>query len=164
MNAVLSYLEASDQRIATRVADWRTPRWLRRWMIAMSRLGDGWLWLPCIAWLAAHEASGLERAASLAVIVNAAIIILKRLTRRSRPANGGAPPIYDRYSFPSGHAMNAFAACGAVALAEPVLALLALALAGNIAVARVVLGRHYASDVIAGGALGIFAAAFVRLL
>jgi undecaprenyl-diphosphatase len=96
--------------------------------------------------------------------VNVLLVALKRLARRVRPHSGAAAPRYDRYSFPSGHALNAFAACGLLSLAEPGLAAPSLAVAANIAVARVALGRHYATDVIAGGAIGTFAAVSAHLL
>ena len=164
MNAVLSYIEASDRRLSSRVARWRFPRWVRHWMRVTSHLGDGWLWVACVGFMAFKDPTGLERSASLAVAVNGLLVVLKRTTRRNRPPEGGEAPVFDRYSFPSGHAMNAFAACGMLSLAEPALAAPALGIAANVAVSRVVVGRHYATDVIAGGALGIFAAVGAHLL
>lgn len=59
-------------------------------------------------------------------------------------------------SFPSGHAGSAFAAATAVAVAlgGPAEAALVLAGAGILASGRVVRGRHWPSDVVAGAVLG----------
>lgn len=158
MNSMLAYFEVSDRRISERAERWRAPRWVRRWMIVASHLGDGWLWIACTAFLASREPRGLESAATAAIAVNAALVALKRVTRRPRPP-GCAIARLDRFSFPSGHATNAFAACGLFALAEPESAAIALVIAANVAAARVVMGRHYLTDVIGGGALGTLAAA-----
>jgi len=32
-----------------RLNRWRAPRWIRYWMIAATRLGDGWLWYSLAA-------------------------------------------------------------------------------------------------------------------
>ena len=58
-------------------------------------------------------------------------------------------------SFPSGHAMTAFAAAGAIAVLAPRLRLPALALAALVAFSRVYLGVHFWLDIVAGAALGL---------
>ena len=58
-------------------------------------------------------------------------------------------------SFPSGHAMTAFATAGAVALLAPRLRWAVLMLAAVIAFSRVYLGVHFWFDVLAGAALGL---------
>jgi membrane-associated phospholipid phosphatase len=57
-------------------------------------------------------------------------------------------------SFPSGHTASAFGLALALGLIERRLAPLLLALATLVAAARVTLGAHYLSDVVAGAALG----------
>ena len=37
-------IERRDHRVMRRLNRWRAPRWVRYWMIAATRLGDGWLW------------------------------------------------------------------------------------------------------------------------
>jgi membrane-associated phospholipid phosphatase len=70
-------------------------------------------------------------------------------------------------SFPSGHAMSAWATAGAVAVLAPRLRWPVLALAAAIAFSRVYLGVHFWLDVLAGAALGlaigVVAAALLRL-
>src|SRR2546429_9163564 len=40
-------LSAPDYFLMHRVNRWRPPRWIRVWMLAASRAGDGWLWWCC---------------------------------------------------------------------------------------------------------------------
>jgi undecaprenyl-diphosphatase len=85
--------------------------------------------------------------------------VLKAIFDRSRPPDAigfealvgvpGSP------SFPSGHAMTAFAVAGAVALLAPRLRWPVLGLAALIAFSRVYLGVHFWIDVLAGAALGL---------
>jgi undecaprenyl-diphosphatase len=85
--------------------------------------------------------------------------VLKAIVDRSRPPEAigfealvgvpGSP------SFPSGHAMTAFAVAGAVALLAPRLRWPVLGLAALIAFSRVYLGVHFWIDVLAGAALGL---------
>jgi membrane-associated phospholipid phosphatase len=84
---------------------------------------------------------------------------LKAVFDRSRPPEAmdlqalvGVPT---SPSFPSGHAMTAFATAGAVALLAPRLRWAVLMLATVIAFSRVYLGVHFWFDVLAGAALGL---------
>jgi len=63
------------------------------------------------------------------------------------------PPL-DRYSFPSGHTLHAVSFTWLAVERFPALAWILIPLAGLIAASRVVLGLHYPSDVLAGGAIG----------
>ena len=38
------FIERRDHRVMRRMNRWRAPRWIRYWMIAATRMGDGWLW------------------------------------------------------------------------------------------------------------------------
>ncbi|MEA2179929.1 MAG: undecaprenyl-diphosphatase [Solirubrobacteraceae bacterium] len=85
--------------------------------------------------------------------------VLKALVDRSRPpdaigleAVGGVPA---SPSFPSGHAMSAFAVASAIAVLSPRLRWPVLAVAALIAFSRVYLGVHFWLDVLAGAVLGI---------
>jgi membrane-associated phospholipid phosphatase len=85
--------------------------------------------------------------------------LIKALVGRSRPPHEmglhaivgvpGSP------SFPSGHAMSAFAVAAAIALLAPRLRWPVLALAALIGFSRVYLGVHFWLDVLAGAALGL---------
>ncbi len=167
MSTVLSYLEASDRRVAGRLQGWAPPRWFRVWMIAATHLGDGWLWLGGALFLAAHPHRGGELFAAAAVAAtaaNAAVVVLKRRFRRVRPRDYAPKAlgthvrpdlfVFDHFSFPSGHALNAFAACALLSLAFPVLTPAALVLASSVSASRVVLRFHFLSDVLAGAVIG----------
>lgn len=105
-------------------------------------------------------------AASASFFVASAINAgLKDLVDRSRPPEAmdfdalvgvpGSP------SFPSGHAMTAFATAGAIAVLAPRFRWPALAIAALIAFSRVYLGLHFWFDVFVGSVLGLAIAAVV---
>jgi membrane-associated phospholipid phosphatase len=93
--------------------------------------------------------------------------VAKELVDRSRPpgkigleAVVGVP---GSPSFPSGHAMTAFAVAGAIALLAPRLRWAVLGLASVIAVSRVYLGVHFWLDVLAGAAFGMAIGALIAV-
>lgn len=164
MNAVLAYVSRGDLRLSGRIQGWRPPRALRLWLLWATHLGDGWLWFIAGALLLAGGGPYrrvLAAAALAAGGANATIIYLKRRFRRGRPGPYVPNPLFDlafdRFSFPSGHATNAFALGSVAALSFHALAPLAVLVAGSIALSRVVLGRHYLSDVLVGSLLGTLA-------
>ena len=84
---------------------------------------------------------------------------LKRLTSRARPAEGDSSRLLNDAgtSFPSGHAMGAFAVAAVVTgkyRDKKWMPWVAYGTASLIAGSRVALGRHYVSDVVAGAVLG----------
>jgi undecaprenyl-diphosphatase len=86
------------------------------------------------------------------------VLAIKFLVRRKRPEGewGGIYRNTDPHSFPSGHAARAFLiAVVASALAPPWwLILLLWVWAPLVSLARVAMGVHYLSDVIAGAVVG----------
>jgi undecaprenyl-diphosphatase len=62
------------------------------------------------------------------------------------------PP--DRFSFPSGHAIDAFAFAVSVGLFEPTLMYGLLFCALSVAISRIMLGLHFLSDVVVGSLIG----------
>jgi undecaprenyl-diphosphatase len=173
MNALLSYVYESDFRVDGMLRSWIPPRWFRLWMRWVSRLADGWLWLILAAVLAAGGDPTWKAMAAgsvAAAVTNLLLVLLKHRFRRPRPCDIEPHPLFadvkppDPFSFPSGHSMNAFAVGTVLALHFPLVAPLALVLAGSIAVSRVVLGMHYVSDVMAGSAIGTFVGATTYVL
>jgi len=175
--SVLAYVTDRDFRVSDRLLDWSPPRWFRLWMLWASRLGDGWLWLVAGLALAAGGTEGhrvLARAAVSAGLANILLVLVKGRVRRARPcerarpSHSGVKPLLcfpsDRYSFPSGHSLNAFAIGSVIALAFPVAAPPVLAVAASVAASRVVLGLHFVSDVVAGALLGSLIGASVWAL
>jgi undecaprenyl-diphosphatase len=89
--------------------------------------------------------------------------ILKRLVARPRPADANGNPtalveLPDQFSFPSGHSAASFAVALPIAAAHPFTAPTVVTLAIIVAVSRVKLRVHYASDVAGGVALGMLGA------
>jgi membrane-associated phospholipid phosphatase len=93
------------------------------------------------------------------------VTLLKTVTKRLRPANGGdgsffqtPGPGQSNASFPSGHASGAFAVAtvfsGVYGEQHPWVSWVGYGTAGLVGVSRVALGRHFPSDVIVGAAIG----------
>jgi undecaprenyl-diphosphatase len=174
--SVLAYVLASDGRFSGRLLDWRPPRWVRVWMLTATRLGDGWLWALAAVLLATSGERGLRVLGAIAVagaLASGLLVCIKRRVHRPRPCDLVRPRHFDvdplawfpsdRFSFPSGHALNAFAMGSVIALAFPLLALPLLAFAASVAASRVVLGLHWLSDVLVGSLAGLLIGASVWL-
>jgi undecaprenyl-diphosphatase len=168
MPNVLAYLADSDFRLSFRLGGWRPPGWFRIWMLSATRLGDGWLWLVAGLVLLALGGPALRvfaASAGAAAVANVALVLLKRRFRRPRPCAYVRNPVFgvaplglfadDRFSFPSGHTLNAFAIGTPIALQFPAAAPALLLLAASVGASRVVLGLHFITDVLAGALLGL---------
>jgi undecaprenyl-diphosphatase len=161
--AVSHYLLWADERLMRRVNRWYAPRWLRLWMIAATRAGDGWLWWGmALIVLLFGGAERLEAIAAAALAIGSGILLflkLKRAIGRKRPCAIEAhcwatllPP--DQFSFPSGHTITAFAAAVSLGTFYPEALPALLFCAASIAASRILLGMHFLSDVLAGAAIG----------
>jgi undecaprenyl-diphosphatase len=161
--AVIRMIERRDHLLMHRVHRWLAPRWVRLWMIAATRGGDGWLWYALglvLLILGGEQGRRAVFGSSLAAGSGVALFLwLKRTTRRRRPCAIEPhcwatllPP--DHFSFPSGHAITAFAVAAPVIAGFPGSAPGVLFCAFSIAASRVLLGMHFLSDVLAGAAIG----------
>lgn len=169
MHPLVDMVRDSDLRVTTRVYNWRPRPWVCMATLGATRLGDGWIW-AAVAALMLASGSRFHRvliAATFAgFLASATFAVLKRRFRRPRPCDLLPHPVFrvrapDRFSFPSGHTINAFAICGVLAWEWPVFTPALGMLAGGIGVSRVILGLHYVSDVAAGGLLGLLISAAV---
>jgi undecaprenyl-diphosphatase len=156
------FIAIQDQRLMRRLNSWNPPRWVRLWMMSSSRAGDGWLWAGLLIAILWHGGNALVVAVS-AIAASCGIglfLALKRLTDRQRPCTIEpiccwarlVPP--DRFSFPSGHSIVAFAVTTPLSLSFPDYTLVLVFCGVSVSISRVVLGLHFLSDVIAGSVMG----------
>ena len=152
-----------DERYCQRINRFSANKAFSRFMVVISRLGNGVFWygliclLPFIYGMEAKKVSILMTVTGL--IALAIYKYLKRKTTRQRPyirnaniVNGTAP--LDEYSFPSGHTLHAFC-FGLIAIAYyPTLAYIVIPMMLFIAFSRIILGLHYPSDVLVGALIG----------
>ena len=151
-----------DAELSARLRIAERPGGLRRAAAFFAHSGDSWF---CLAALGALWRLGTEfwrwRAAVLvfAIVITAILVLaLKFLIRRRRPAGewGGIYRSTDPHSFPSGHATRAFMLAVMALEIGPSWFGLALAVwAPLVSLARVAMGVHYVSDILAGVGLGV---------
>jgi presqualene diphosphate phosphatase len=139
---------------------------------ALEVAGDGRIWLPVpisLLILSATPASSGELSPLLVGLVAGLVLDLvlvglaKVVVRRPRPAYNAADMYVavaaDHWSFPSGHSSRAFlvaaflSGVGGLQHREPL-----FFWAAATSASRVLLGRHYVLDVVAGACLGVFEA------
>ena len=153
-----AWIVRQDHRIVKKL-DRALPRWLLLWAHALTRSGDGGLWYGVGLFVGVF--GGSKRwlallAAALSISLGIVFfLMIKRLARRPRPARSEHRHRLniDRYSFPSGHTVTAFALAESFSRFYPSQEWLFL-IAGLIGASRVVLCRHYLSDVLIGALLG----------
>lgn len=161
--AMLRFISRRDHLLMKRVNRWPAPTWIRLWMICATRGGDGWLWYAmalAVALFGGEQRFHAIAAAGLATAIGIAVFLsLKRLTGRRRPCATEPhcwatllPP--DQFSFPSGHTITAFAVVTSLTGFYPALSFGLYFCGLSIAVSRVLLGMHFASDVVVGAILG----------
>jgi membrane-associated phospholipid phosphatase len=144
--------------------------WLTVAMRGITDLGSSALLIPVVVGggLLWHRRAGTWRPLSLLVGAYAAAWVLQRsvklLTQRPRPPAGLALDSFGGYAFPSGHATDAAAVYGMLAVllaatftrrsGKVAVWVAAVVLIGTIGVSRIYLGGHWLTDVLAGFALG----------
>ncbi|MFF3348953.1 phosphatase PAP2 family protein [Streptomyces sp. NPDC002779] len=165
-------LRDGDHLLARRVIGCGPP-WLRRASPAVQEAAEHTkLWWATAAALAAFggwrgrtaAVAGITAMATAEVLSNA---VAKQLYERRRPPREWVPPeeLEDRpdsSSFPSGHTAAAVGFAGAVAPPWPAAGAACGVMAVLVSAQRVYSGAHYPSDVVAGGLIGLGAAALVR--
>ena len=151
-----------DARLSDRLRVAEQPGLLRTLAVFFAHSGDSWFWglgLLLLWWLGDSfwKQWSLLLFAGIAVL---AIIVLtiKFTVRRRRPEGewGGIYRSTDPHSFPSGHAARSFLiAVLVIGLGPAWLAILLCLWAPLVSLARVAMGVHYLSDVVAGALLGM---------
>jgi membrane-associated phospholipid phosphatase len=149
-----------DWSYALRVAE--KPGLLRTVAMFFAHSGDSWFWAAgmLILWLTGNVFWKHWAVYELwwIVLLAALVLSLKYIIRRRRP-EGEWGAIYrntDPHSFPSGHAARAFLiAAIATFLGPGWLAVILWVWAPLVALARVAMGVHYLSDIVAGALVGV---------
>jgi undecaprenyl-diphosphatase len=134
----------------------------RRLAAFLAHSGDSWFWMAGLGlvWLVTRGEWRARSVLLAAGVVFLALLVMaiKLVVRRRRP-EGEWGAIYrntDPHSFPSGHAARAallaVMACG---LGPAWFGLLVVVWSPLVSLARVFMGVHYLSDILAGAGLGI---------
>jgi len=155
-------LLALDARLSNQLRVAERPGPLRTFAAILAHSGDSWFWLLgllLIWYFGTPEWRDLAIAMALGVVITAAVVtLIKFSVRRSRPA-GEWGTIYrrtDPHSFPSGHAARAaMLAVVAIGFGPAWLAGVMVIWAPLVSLARISMGLHYLSDVLAGMVLGM---------
>ncbi len=163
-HGMFHFIAVRDRNLMLRLNRWPAPAWVRYWMIWATRGGDGWLWYAMgliVLLFGGNDRYVALAAAGCAAAVGIAVFLsLKKLAARTRPC-GLEPHCWarllppDRFSFPSGHTITAFAVAIPLGLFYPSLMIGLLFCACSIALSRVLLGLHFLTDVLAGCAIGV---------
>ena len=154
-----------DIHLTTRMRIAERPGLLRTLASVLAHSGDSWFWLAgfILIWLLGPPSwRPMVQSLVIAILLTAVLVLILKFSVRRRRPEGSWGNIYrntDPHSFPSGHAARAFMiAVVASALAPAWLAVLLWVWAPLVAIARVAMGVHYVSDIIAGAILGILVA------
>jgi undecaprenyl-diphosphatase len=161
LNSILEF----DARLSRQMRVAEKPGALRAIAIFFAHSGDSWFWWLAliILWFFSNSSwKEWEVVEFVGIGLLAALVMgIKFLVRRKRPEGewGGIYRNTDPHSFPSGHAARAFliAMIGTM-LGPPWLAIALWIWAPSVALARVAMGVHYVSDVVAGATLGVVVA------
>ena len=144
---------------------------LRTLAALLAHSGDSWFWLPGLGllwWLGTDYWKVRALILIIAILITALLVfVIKQAVRRSRPVGewGKFYRSTDPHSFPSGHAArSAMLAVVLLGLGPTWLGSVLLVWATLVGLARVAMGVHYLSDVLAGWILGIVVAGIVLLV
>lgn len=150
-----------DARLSARMRVAERPGLLRSVCIFLAHSGDSWFWwagLALVIWLGDAFWRTWAAAVLISIVALAIIVLVTKFSIRRRRPDGEWGKFYrstDPHSFPSGHAARAVMIAVLVLGLGPVwLAILLCIWAPLVALARVAMGVHYVSDILAGGILG----------
>jgi len=154
-----------DARLSQKMRVAEKPGALRTISIFFAHSGDSWFWAIALVALWVGGDPFLKKWAVVQFVCISVMIVLvmsiKFLVRRRRPEGewGGIYRNTDPHSFPSGHAARAFLIAVVASGLGPVGTAIVLWIwAPLVALARVAMGVHYVSDIVAGAVLGIVTA------
>jgi undecaprenyl-diphosphatase len=161
---VVDYFNHLELGVCVRINALSRRSFVRAFFSAISRMGD----YPAYVILGLVIAAKLGVSEGIPFILHtlatagvgvAVYKLIKRYLVRERPyvMHGdillGTAPL-DRYSFPSGHTLHAVSFTIFYSSYDPSMLFVLLPFAVLVAASRVILGLHYPSDVLVGGAIG----------
>ena len=158
----LQQIQDLDYKLSARLRVAEEPGLIRTISIILAHSGDSWFWLLALLILmlaGKGEWSYIAFLILFAISFAAVLVMILKFTIRRRRPEGEWGQIYrktDPHSFPSGHATRAILISFlSIFICPPWLALILVIWGPLVALARVAMGVHYLSDILAGGVLGI---------
>ncbi len=160
-----------DAHLSERIRIAEKPGLLRSLAAILAHSGDSWFWLAGLGllwWLGTDYWKKIALTLIIAILLTALVVFIVKFTVRRRRPEGEWGKFYrntDPHSFPSGHAVRAVM-LGVVVLGIGPLwfGLLLLIWAPLVGLARVAMGVHYLSDVLAGMLLGVAIGVLILLV
>ena len=139
--------------------------------VFLAHSGDSWFWLAGLAlmWVLGNQYWKYRAVVLFIAIVITALVVfvVKNLFRRKRPEGewGQFYRLTDPHSFPSGHTVRAvMLAVIMLGLGPLWLGVLLLVWAPFVGLARIAMGVHYLTDVLAGAILGLIVGGVVLII
>jgi membrane-associated phospholipid phosphatase len=167
---MLRRIQSLDDRFPGSLQNEKQPSFVRALAIVLAHSGDSWFWLLGLGllwWYGTESWKQLALVMIIGIAVTALVVMVIKFTVRRRRPEGEWGRIYrstDPHSFPSGHAARgSMLAVIAIGLGPLWLGLFLLIWAPFVGLARILLGVHYLSDVLAGMALGLLMGALVLI-
>jgi len=151
-----------DAQLSNKMRVAEKPGALRYVSIFFAHSGDSWFWVAALIaiWMTGDsfwKKWAVVQFVGISILV-ALVLSIKFLVRRRRPEGewGGIYRNTDPHSFPSGHAARSFLIAVVASGLGPVgVAVMLWIWAPLVALARVAMGVHYLSDIVAGAAFGV---------
>lgn len=151
-----------DARLSKQLRIAEQPGNLRNFAAFLAHSGDSWIWLLAFPVLWYFGDANWKYRASIffiSILIAAVIVLMLKFTiRRSRP-EGEWGQIYrktDPHSFPSGHAARGMLiGVVGIGLGPTWLGIILIIWGPLVGIARIAMGVHYVSDVVAGWIVGI---------
>ena len=160
-----------DARVSAHMRVAERPGLIRTVAAVLAHSGDSWFWwagLAVLWWRGNAFWRPWALTVLLSIIALAVIVLVVKFSIRRRRPEGEWGAFYrntDPHSFPSGHAARAtLIAVLAIGLGPWWLAILLCLWMPLVSLARVAMGVHYLSDVVAGAVLGGIAGGIVFLV
>jgi undecaprenyl-diphosphatase len=167
---MLRRIQELDDRFAESSQAKDQSGFIRALAVVLAHSGDSWFWLIGLGllwWLGTDYWKQLALVMIIGIGVTALIVLVIKFTVRRRRPQGEWGKIYrstDPHSFPSGHAARStMLAVIMLGLGPLWLGLFLLLWAPLVGMARIILGVHYPSDILAGMALGILMGVLVLI-